>query len=202
MRLAILVPLSFVFGTASVAQDAMDRVAEATSTCATAIDTSLSKAEIQAALGVCMIQSTTPYKKELKRKFGFDLDHFDQDPEAFGKTIGIRMAARCPAFFTLLARKDKSPPSDVPPPPPGLSVSGKLVTVKSGQFLTLVILAQDGRTLELLLLGQAQKVDGILRSQDQGRGTTGEWHYRADELFDPLSRTYRPYYVVTGFEAK
>lgn len=190
MRILLQLLLLLLSITTIHAQDAMDHIAEATCTCATAIDTSLSIAEIQTALGTCMIQSTTPFKKELKRKFGFDMDHFDQDAEALGKTIGIRMAAICPAFFTLLSRKEQLTKVEDPPPSPGLFVIGKLVAVKPGQFLTLAILAEDGRTLDLLLLGQAKGVDGILRSPDQGRGKTGEWHYRPDELFDPLSRTY------------
>lgn len=195
------------------AQDILDLIATETCECTSTMDTTLTTEARNLALGICMLQSAEPYRKELKKKYKIDLDYVERDAQELGRLVGYRMASKCPELFARIIRQDGSLTPDAPPPAPPVSsefvrksavqqTAGKLASVRSGQFLTLVVLAEDGRTLDLLLLGQADNVANLLRRSDQGRGATGIWFYSVEELFDPLSRTFRPFYVITGYDAQ
>lgn len=213
MRSWLLLLVLFLIHGKVEAQEALDVIATKTCECATTMDTTLATDARNMALGICMLQSAEPYKKELKKKYKIDMDRIEQDAEGLGRLVGYRMATKCPEQLARMVQKDSDLSEEPPPPPPSLPAEyvrklivqqtpGKLASVRSGQFLTLVVLAEDGRTLDLLLLGQAENVANLLRRPDQGRGATGIWSYSADELFDPLSRTFRPFYVITGYDAQ
>lgn len=203
----LLLVVIIIHGTAR-AQDAMDAIAAKTCACASTLDTALTTEARNMQLGICMLQSAEPFKKELKKKYKIDLDNIDKDAEGLGRLVGYRMATKCPEQLARMVQDANAVPEE-PSLPSGpvrkfmiQQTPGKLASIRSGQFLTLVVLAEDGRTLDLLLLGQADNVANLLRRPDQGRGATGIWSYTADELFDPLSRTFRPFYVITGYEAQ
>ena len=189
------------------AQDVLDKIAKESCGCATQLDTTLNEEERNMQLGLCMLQSAMPYQKELKKKHGIDLNNIDRDGEKFGQMLGMRLAVQCPEFVALMARmsEEDEVAEEVAPATPMLPTStleGALSTVKSAQFLTLVIRKEDGSSVELLFLDHADGVDQVLRKPDQGRGTTGTWTYATQDLFDPVSRSYRPFYVVKGVEAR
>lgn len=213
MRFCFLLSIGLLAHGSAMAQEVLDVIASETCECTSTMDTTLTTEARNLALGICMLQSAEPYRKELKKKYKIDLDHVERDAEDLGRLVGFRMASKCPELFARIIRQNASLSTDEPPPAPSRSseiirkftvqqTPGKLASVRSGQFLTLVVLAEDGRTLDLLLLGQAENVANLLRRPDQGRGATGIWSYAADELFDPLSRTFRPFYVITGYEAQ
>lgn len=194
------------------AQDVLDPIAIKACECVEDMDSTATLEDFQMLLGLCMLQAAEPYQKELKKKYKLDLGRSDKNAEEFGRLVGMRMASKCPKTFADFTRRINGFSADPPPPPPVpphvsskgavQQVTGKLTSVRSGQFLTLVVLTGDGRTLDLLLLGQAGAVANVLRRSDQGRGATGVWSYSTEEFFDPLSRTFRPYYVVTDFDSQ
>lgn len=212
MRAASLLLLLFL-ATNLLAQDPLDDITAKTCECFRTIDTTLTTDERNMVVGICMLQSAEPYKKELKKRYKLDFSRLDESAEELGRLVGFKMAVKCPdqlARFVRAQNQSADEPPPVAPPAPAtatrpitlLTVPGKLASVRTGQFLTLVVLAEDGRTLDLLLLGQATGVANLLRRTDQGRGATGMWSYSVDELFDPASRTFRPYYVISGFAAQ
>jgi hypothetical protein len=188
------------------AQDVLDKVAKESCSCATDLDTTLNEEERNMQLGLCMLQSSMPYQKELKKKYGIDLNNIDKDGERFGQLLGMRLAVQCPEFVAMMANMsdDEEAVEEAASAPvlPTSSMEGALSTVKTGQFLTLVVRKEDGASVELLFLDHAEGIDQVLRRPDQGRGTTGTWTYVTQDLFDPVSRSYRPFYVVKGVEAK
>lgn len=186
------------------AQDVLDKIAKESCGCASDLDTTANAEQRNVQLGLCMLQSASPYQKELKKKYDIDLNDLENQGERFGQLIGMRLAVHCPEFVALMARMsaesevEEAPPAEVP----FSTMDGALTTVKSGQFLTLVVKKEDGSSQELLLLEHAEGVQQVLSRPDQGRGTMGSWSYAIQDLFDPVSRSYRPFYVVKAVEAK
>jgi len=188
------------------AQDVLDKIAQESCSCAADLDTTANEEQRNIQLGLCMLQNAAPYQKELKKKYGVDLNNLDEGGERFGQLIGMRLALHCPEFVALMARlSEENAEMEEPPPSPAMQTStmeGALMTVKTGQFLTLVVKKEDGSTQELLLLGHAENAEQVLRRPDQGRGTSGTWTYVTNDLFDATSRSYRPFYVLKGVEAR
>jgi len=188
------------------AQDVLDKIAKESCSCATGLDTTLNEEERNMQLGLCMLQSAMPYQKELKKKHGIDLNNIENEGERFGQLLGMRLAVQCPEFVALMARmnaaEEEAAATSTVPTVPVNTFDGALSTVKSGQFLTLVVRKEDGATVELLFLDHAEGVEQVLRRPDQGRGTVGSWSYTTQDLFDPVSRSYRPFYVVKAVAAR
>ena len=187
------------------AQDVLDRIAQEACGCASALDTTAGAEQRNVQLGLCMLQSAAPYQKELKKKYDIDLNDLENQGERLGQLIGMRLAVHCPEFVALMARMSAESEEEEEALPAGPSFStmdGALTTVRSGQFLTLVVKKEDGSSQELLLLEHAEGVQQVLSRPDQGRGTLGSWSYAIQDLFDPVSRGYRPFYVVKGVETK
>ncbi len=194
-----LVGAFLAFSTAQ-AQDVLDKIAQESCSCATQVDTTADEEQRNIQLGLCMLQSASPYQKELKKKHGIDLNDLDRDGERFGELIGMRLALQCPEFVALMTRLNaQGPDAEEPPPSPEMlwnTLEGTLSSVKSGQFLSLLVKRDDGSTIELLLLEHAENAEQVLRRPDQGRGTAGTWSYTTSDLYDPVSRSYRPFHVL------
>jgi hypothetical protein len=196
--LPLLLVVLLVHGPAE-AQDVLDKIAKGSCGCVDQLDTTAAEEQRNIQLGLCMLQNATPYQKELKKKYGVDLGNLDRDGERFGELIGMRLALQCPEFVALMARLNEESEVDEPPPTASMltsSIEGSLSSVKSGQFLSLVVRRDDGSTMELLLLEHAENAEQVLRRPDQGRGTSGTWTYSTSDLYDPVSRSYRPFYVL------
>ncbi len=187
------------------AQDVLDKIAQESCSCAADLDTTANEEQRNIQLGLCMLQNAAPYQKELKKKYGVDLNNLDEGGERFGQLIGMRLALHCPEFVALMARLSEESEVEEPPaqaPVMTSTMDGSLMSVKSGQFLTLVVKKEDGSTQDLLLLGHAENAEQVLRRPDQGRGTTGTWTYTTSDLYDAASRTYRPFYVLKAVEPR
>jgi hypothetical protein len=187
------------------AQDVLDKIAIESCSCAAELDTTANEEQRNIQLGLCMLQKAAPYQKELKKKYDVDLNNLDEGGERFGQLIGMRLALHCPEFVALMARLSEESEVEEPPaqaPVLTSTLDGSLLSVKSGQFLTLVVKKEDGSTQDLLLLGHAENAEQVLRRPDQGRGTSGTWTYTTSDLYDAASRTYRPFYVLKAVEPR
>ena len=188
------------------AQDVLDKIAKESCGCAAQMDTLADEEQRNIQLGLCMLQNASPYQKELKKKYDVDLNNLDESGERFGQLIGMRLAIHCPEFVALMARLSEegegSETAATAAVVPTNDLEGALVNVKSGQFLTLVVKKDDGSTQDLLLLEHAENAEQVLRRPDQGRGTTGTWTYSTADLYDPVSRSYRPFYVLRAVQPR
>ena len=61
----------------------------------------MSEKQVQLKFGICMMKVTAPYKKEIKKEFGIDLDDYSKKESMYelGRQMGLIMAQECPEVF-------------------------------------------------------------------------------------------------------
>ena len=94
-RLFVLFMLLFILNPV-YSQNYMDEIVNKSCECLISVPDSLDSEEFNMKLGLCMLEASMPYKKQLKKEFGIDLDNIDVEGARLGKLIGIRMTTVCP----------------------------------------------------------------------------------------------------------
>ncbi|MFT3884528.1 MAG: hypothetical protein QM724_03585 [Flavobacteriales bacterium] len=186
----------------SQAQDVLDKVAKDSCPC---VDEAMQDSTDAAAakLGTCMLTKAMPYKKELKKKYGMDLDRIDgESGRAFGQMLGIHIAMQCPRFaeFSMrLAAQTEKENAEIPPPPTTIrTITGVVQETHPSAFLTVLVRAGDGTAYELLLLDHVANAERVYQDPAKARGLAADWTYEEREFLDPYSRSYKTYRVIRG----
>ena len=183
------------------AQDVLDKIAIGTCSCIHGLDSITDTEERNMRMGVCMLQEAGPYSKELKKKYKFDLNRFDEQGEEFGRLVGMRMAAHCPDVLAdIVAMSEAEEEAPELPPVNIKKVHGTVQETKPSTFLTIVVRVENGSTYEFLLLDHVQNAEQIYTDPAKAKGFVAEWAYEEREFFDPYSRTYRTQRVLRGIE--
>jgi hypothetical protein len=196
MRPLFLIPGLFA-AHFSTAQDVADKIAREACPCLDGLDGTTITEEQTAELGVCMIGKAFPYSKDLKRKYGIDLDKMNEETgRELGVLIAGRMASQCPGFaefaVALANKEEPTPALDAP-----RNITGTVQETKPGQFLTVVVRKDDGATIELLLLEHVTNAEKVYEDPARARGLKADWSYVEREFFDPFTRSYKTYHVIT-----
>ena len=81
MKLSILILALIATTTTAFSQNYMDEIAKETCKCLTQITDDLNPEKYAMELGLCMLNASNPYKKQLKKDFKIDLDKIDTHAE-------------------------------------------------------------------------------------------------------------------------
>jgi hypothetical protein len=178
------------------AQDVLDKISQ---DCCSCLEKEagdiVDQEKLQMKLGVCMLGAASPYSKELKKKYGVDMGELDRDGERLGELLGLRMATQCPMFLELISRFDDEEEEGAMDVSSG-ELSGTVKEVRTDQFVTVVVQDDMGRTYEMLVLDHFDHADRV--TGGEGVGMSADWSYREREFYDPRTRSYRSYKVITG----
>ncbi len=87
------------------AQDYMDEIAKEACACLDQIPEQLDAEEYNMKLGFCMIEAALPFKKQLKKDHGVDMNKIDVEGEALGQLIALKMVGVCPEGLMKMADK-------------------------------------------------------------------------------------------------
>lgn len=186
------------------AQDALDAIARSICEQMNGLDkTTLTTESAQMQLGLFMLTAAQPYTKELKKKYKFDLAAMEEGSgEKLGEMVGMRMAGICPEVFVYLMDNTEN---DASASAGGTKENvrtafGTIQSVTPGQFLTINLKTDDGPSYELILLEHVMNIEQVTEDPLKARGFHAKWNYVDREFFDPYTRTYKTYRVLTGME--
>ena len=91
----ILTTVLFSVAISTVAQDHVDKITESTCSCIGEIKGAPSDEELKVKMGLCMISAAEPYKKQLLKKNGIDMNDLaspgNDNGTKLGQLIGVRM---------------------------------------------------------------------------------------------------------------
>ncbi|MBX2973005.1 MAG: hypothetical protein KF797_07875 [Flavobacteriales bacterium] len=183
-------------------QDVLDKIAKDICPCMGSISDQMPKDTLTIKLGVCMISAAMPYQKELKKKYGVDLERLDGPTgEKLGHLVAAKLVTSCPGFAEMAIRLAQE---ETPPPPPSVpnerTVHGAVQEITPGQFLTITVKTDNGRSYEFLLLEHVPNVEQVSQDPGKAKGFHAKWSYVEREFFDPYTRTYKIHRVLTGVE--
>jgi len=190
---------------ASMAQDYLDKITKEICPCMDDLNETLPQDSLNMKLGLCFLTASMPYEKELRRKHGIDLSNFNEEAgERLGSLLAVKLIGTCPKFAAMamrMAQQEAAPPPPPSGPVPNVrTVYGSVQSLTPSQFLTLTIKTDDGPSYELLLLDHVANIDQVSQDPAKAKGFHGKWSYVEREFFDPYTRTYKTYRVLTGLE--
>lgn len=178
------------------AQDYMDDIAKKSCDCVGKVSSTLIGNEFNMALGVCIIDAAMPYKKQLKKDFGVDMDRIDVEGEKLGSIIGVRMVTFCPDAMLAITSKSEE---NVGTAEGNAEITLGVVTkIEKDFFVVFHIKDENGKTNKYYWIAQVESDLDLVAEYDGLVGKKLEVYYRAENMFDPRIGEYRPYFVLTG----
>jgi len=101
-RIYALLMIMFVFSSFIQAQDVLDKVSDETCECIEKkVKGKMDSDQLTMVLGLCMLDASSGYKKEIKKKYKIDLTNENEFTE-FGEILGERLATRCDKFMEIV----------------------------------------------------------------------------------------------------
>ena len=203
MMRKIIIALLLIFSTNSFSQDVYDIIGKETCTCLEAkkLDyTKLNKKDMQTQVGLCMIQSYSTHASEFKAE---DKVSFDDEVgmRNLGEKVAMKMLADCPAIILEMGRRsvDEDDISEVEKE--SLFIEGEVTDIKTEQFLSLQVKDKNGRIFTFLLLDYFENAS-ILTNNEINKKDNIKISYSEIELFDPKSKEFRYFKIITDLEKK
>lgn len=170
----LLILLSGVFAEAQ--DDINKKIAQETCDCITKQNlTNKSKEEIEADLGICMLDAVNKNKVEI--------DISDQEAMTnFGKKIGMLMAPICPSVFKIFmdTKEDNSE----------ATINGKIKSVEFDDFVYVIIKEDGGHEQRVIWLSNFSGSDSFVSDPKKLIGKNVTLKYRAVEYFAPKAKGY------------
>ncbi|AFM05141.1 hypothetical protein Fleli_2788 [Bernardetia litoralis DSM 6794] len=155
--------------------------------------------DIKLKLGVCMMQSIGESQKQLN-KVGININNED-DVSSFAEDLGMIMATKCPAVFMKFAENEADEDSN------GEEIithtlTGTILEVKEGAFVTLIIKDEEGRSHNVLWLEFFENADEVKENYSKLKNMSVSVEYYEKEYYNPKIEDYVKVKVLkkVGFE--
>ncbi|HMT35317.1 MAG TPA: hypothetical protein PKC41_05640 [Chitinophagaceae bacterium] len=184
----------FVLSTQSKAQTYMDLITEKSCSCLNNISDSIKTEELHLKLGVCMLETAEPYKKQLKADYDIDLDRNDDSGEKLGRIIGLKMATKCPtALMKMANRAEENEAQDK-------SASGVVTKIENDHFVILSIKDEQGKISKYYWLTFIQSNTELSTKYKSLIGKKVNVTYTSQDFFDPKLDEYRPIAILISLD--
>ncbi len=189
--------------TVNAQEDVYEKIGKETCTCLESKkldlnDTSQGE-KLTMMVGLCMIESYTAHKMELPEidRSGFN----DNDGmKRLGEKVALKMINYCPDYVIALG---SLPDEDAENGTPikEMKVEGKIIDIETKQFVTFKVKDKNGRTHNLLLLDYFETASLFTEGKIKS-GTELIAGYTEVELYDPVSKDFKYFKILTSFEKK
>lgn len=150
----------------------------------------------QMQLGLCIVSSYSSHEKEVTAKYG-DIMETEGAMQKLGSDVGMKMAGICPDVLMMFAdmEADEAEVEEIP----ALSLEGKIVEIKSEQFLTVVVKDNSGRNHTLLVLTFFEDSNLLIENKLKKNDKVSV-EYWEQEFYDPKAKDFRNYKVIQGIK--
>ena len=180
------------------AQEYIDKIVDQACNCVSQLEGDLSGEAYTMKAGLCMIQAAEPYSKKLKKDFDIDLSRADEEGEALGRLLGLKMITACPEVIMRLAElaTDTDEELDEVEGYEFASSSGLVTEIVEEPFVVFTMKEESGKVVKMYWLTFVES-DFAMMSQFSsllGRKLTIE--YSEVEIFDSRLKEYRNINII------
>ena len=191
-RILVISFLVFTVGKA-FSQDYMDIITKKSCDCIDQVSDTLKSEQFNMSLGICMIEASMPYKKQIKKDYDINLDKIETEGAKLGRILGVKMASVCPA--TLLKMTQKVKGKTVPPKVE--QTSEGIVTKIENDFFVVLSLKDDlGKITKYYWLTFIDSEVDLASSYSTLMGKSISIDYESQEFFDPKLQEYRQFLII------
>ncbi|MGC3943129.1 MAG: hypothetical protein QM762_01095 [Chryseolinea sp.] len=111
-HLLLITLLALTFGKA-FSQDYLEVITKKSCSCLEDVPETLNNEEYNMKLGICIIEASMPYKKQIKKNHNIDLDNIETEGQNLGRLIGLKMATVCPDALVKVTQKTKGSVNEI-----------------------------------------------------------------------------------------
>ena len=149
-------------------------------------------------LGLCIINSSMPYKKELKKDHGIDMDHIDKQGEELGTMIALKMASTCPDGFMAMAKRmeGEKTAAEETYAEEALTLQGLVTKIDQETFNVISIKDESGKTTKFYWLTFIEANIDLVEEFENLVGRSVDISYDYYEFFDPRINEYRNFKLI------
>lgn len=177
-------------------QDYINKILEKSCECSEKLSDTLSIDQYNTALGFCIIEAAMPYKKQLKKDYGIDMDNIDTEGEKLGKIIGIKMVAFCPKTMQKITSRTSGSRTQTTGDSE-LKITGQITKIEYDHFVVFSVKDDNGKITKYYWLTFIDSNVELMSNYTNLVGDSVEITYRKDEYFDPKIEQYRQYFIIT-----
>jgi hypothetical protein len=184
-------------GIAAYGQTYMDAIVNQCCDCMNKIPQDVTdREELEMKLGLCIIEASLPYKKQLKKEMGIDLDHMDREAEKLGAAIGVKMLGVCPDAVMRMAANAQDDEEDASVE----TINGTITKVDKDFFVVFSVKDDAGKVSKYYWMTFIESEDDFATSYAALLGKDVSISYKTQEFFDPKIGEYRKFFVITKIQ--
>lgn len=188
------------------AGDYSDNIIKDICSCSEKIDSNQAQDKIYLKLGLCMLNASQPYAKELKRDYKIDLNHFnDAVGEKLGQIFGVKMAGVCPDILLKLYKKESKDTDEKESDISNKTIEsqkGKITKIEENQFITVFLEDANGKTSKYLWLTFFPINKEFLNNPQNLLHKNVIIEFKEDEFLDPRIKEYINYRIITNISVE
>lgn len=197
-RLMKYIPVFFfvLFITDSFSQQYMDKIVVQSCECLGKVSETLEPEQYNVELGLCMIEASMPYKKQLKKDYDINLDQIESEGEKLGRVIGLKMVAVCPTALVRMTKKNqgnqKTEGDD--------TIEGIVTNVESDFFVSFHLKDDSGKVMKYHWLTVIETEQELTTAYQSIIGKTVRITFETKDFFDPKIEEYRQFFIIKKLE--
>jgi hypothetical protein len=177
----------------------MDIIVKKSCECISNIPDTLDKGTFNMKFGLCMLEISMPYKKELKRDYNIDLDNMDvKVGEKLGRVVALKMGKVCPEGLMLVAKKNAVAPEQETN---GKILEGVVTNIEKTNFVVFSIKDNFERIFKFYWFSVIHSDIELTNNYNSLLGKTLKITYDKKDFFDPKISDYRQFNVISKIES-
>lgn len=184
-------------------QDYLDKIAQSSCECLDKVGDTLTSDAYNMKLGLCMLEASVPYKKQLKKDYNIDFAKIDEQGEELGALIGMRMATHCPeGLLKIAAMYKEGEATEVEEEYTGSTASGVVIKVETDFFVTFSVKDDAGKINKYYWLGFPDSNQELQYSYKDLLAKNVNINYTPQDFFDPKIEAYRVFNVISRIDTQ
>jgi hypothetical protein len=193
MKRILVIPFFMLLINKGLSQDYMDIIIKKSCECLDKVSDTLETQQFNMKLGICMIEASMPYKKQIKKDYDINLDKIDTEGEKLGRVIGIKMASVCPSTLLKMSQKVNSKTEPVKEEQTSI---GMVTKIESDFFVIFSLKDELGKITKYYWLTFVDSQFDLANSYSTLIGKSVSISYETQEFFDPRLLEYRRFFVI------
>lgn len=193
MKIKIFIAFLIMTTNIAFSQDYMDDITLKTCECLSTVSDTSPTFKIE--LGLCMINASSPYKKQLKKDYKIDFKKIDKQGEKLGKTIGLRMASVCPSALIKMvnrARKKNNISENI--------IKGQITAITDEKFVEFSIKNELGKISKYYWLTFIESKNNLSTDYKTFTDKFAQVTFTPKEFFDARIGEYRTFNIIQKLE--
>ncbi|WP_152286536.1 hypothetical protein [Flavicella marina] len=194
----IILLFTLLIANNSFAQDYMDKIIDDTCNCLDKVADTIVGEDFNMQLGLCMIDAARPYKKKIKKDHKIDLNNIDEEGEALGELIGLKMVGVCPNILIEISKRSKETVQKEVVAQN--TITGKITKIEEDQFVSFSLKDGEGKTKKFYWLNHIESDIDLYTEYKNLKHKAVKITYRSEEFFDPRIGEYHTFNIISKIE--